>query len=86
MTKDDIKRYQFAKPFKPFKLRLSDGREHVVDHPEFLIHSRTSNSVMFITQEDRWELIDLRHLLSVSSDGPPADERERDKLGLDDNE
>lgn len=68
MTKDDIKRYQFRKPFMPFRLHLSDGRVFEIDHPEFLMHSRRSQSVLLADNQDKWRLIDLHHVLSVESD------------------
>jgi hypothetical protein len=86
MTKDDIKRYQFARPFKSFSLHLSDGRSFRIDHPEFLMHSPRSQSILLADMEDKWRLIDLRHVMSVEADQPPDDEKTRDKLGLDDQE
>jgi hypothetical protein len=41
---------------------------------------------MFITPDDHWELIDLRHVMSVDREGSPAEEKTRDKLDLDDQE
>ena len=85
MKKEDIKRFQFRQPFSPFELKLSDGRSFTIEHPEFLMHSPRANSVLLANEEDdRWILIDLRHILSVTSDEPPRDEAAKDKLGLDD--
>ena len=36
MTADELKTYQKAQPFKPFRIVLNDGRTYDVPHPNFM--------------------------------------------------
>ena len=80
MTKDDMKRYQFKQPFKPFVIRMTSGFEVKVQHPEFMMHSLHSQSVSVADEErnDYW-LIDLRQIESIRSAAGPAKEPPRER-------
>ena len=45
MRLDDIQRLLHERPFKPFRIHLSNGRTHDVHHPELAMAGRTT---MFI--------------------------------------
>jgi hypothetical protein len=55
-----------AQPFRPFDVRLADGRTIRVDHPDFAMMSRSGRTVAVYTQDDHFKVIDL--LLVVSLD------------------
>jgi hypothetical protein len=50
-------------PFKPFTMRLSDGRGMPVPHPEFLAIG--PNVVILVTQNDSWMEIDPFMIVSL---------------------
>lgn len=64
MTGNEILELQRAQPFRPFRLHLADGRSFDVDHPEFLA-SRGGRTVVVYTSEDKFEIIDLRLVVSL---------------------
>lgn len=49
-----------ATPFKPFTIRMADGHEYYIDHPDFVLAA--SNDVPQVTIED---LDGQQHFLSV---------------------
>jgi len=42
MRLDDIQRLLHERPFKPFRIHLSNGRTHDVHHPELAMAGRTT--------------------------------------------
>ena len=58
----------FQAPFKPFVIRLTDGRKILVDHPEFVA---VGGSVVLVTDlEDNVRRLDSLHIVSLD-DVPP---------------
>ena len=53
--------------FKPFELRLSDGRRLAVPHPEFLAIGQ--RVVVVIGKDDRVTTIDPVHIVSIEEKG-----------------
>jgi hypothetical protein len=50
-------------PFKPFAMRLSDGRKIVVHHPEFVA---VGGSVVVVTDlKDNVQRVDSLHIVSL---------------------
>ncbi len=47
-----------SQPFRPFVLRMADGRAIRVDHPEFMFVSRDGRTVVFETPAGRVEFLD----------------------------
>lgn len=72
MTYDKIKEFHERRPFKPFDIRVSDGRVCTVDHPEFLMQSRSGRVVTFTTEDDREIVIDAGHVTSLEIANTPA--------------
>ena len=54
-------------PFKPFTLRLSDGRAMPAPHPEFLAIG--PNVVILAQQNDSWMEIDPFMIVSLGYEG-----------------
>jgi hypothetical protein len=57
-------------PFKPFTIRLADGRAMPVPHPEFLAIG--PNVVILVTENDSWLEIDPFLVVSLDLDGSRA--------------
>lgn len=72
MLYERIREYHQRRPFKPFDIRLSDGRVYTVDHPEFLMQSRTRQFVVYTTEDDREVVLDSRHITSLEVANTPA--------------
>lgn len=50
-------------PFKPFDIRLTDGRKIFIQHPDFV---SVGGSVVFVTDlEDSLQEIDSLHIVSL---------------------
>ena len=73
MRAEEIRRAQRAQPFRPFTLHLADGREFLIDHPEFLLIGRTNRSVMVADVEGGIEIIDPLLVVSLSVPAGRAD-------------
>ena len=58
-------------PFKPFNIRLSDGRKIFVEHPDFV--SVGGSVVAIISLDDTIQEIDSLHIVSL--DPAPAKKR-----------
>jgi len=66
MRASDIRNAQRAQPFQPFVLHLADGRQFLVDHPEFIIVSRSERRVVIDDVEGNMEIIDPMLVTSIS--------------------
>ena len=65
MDYEKIKEYHGRRPFKPFDIRTSDGRVYAVDHPEFLMQSRTQSFVVYTTEDDREVTLAADHIVAL---------------------
>lgn len=65
MRIDDLRKAHQTRPFTPFTIRVADGREYVVSHPEFLAFSITGRTVTVATPDDWYEIIDTMMIASV---------------------
>jgi hypothetical protein len=57
MTIDQLRSFRNATPFRPFEIRLADGRSLVVDHPECLAVTSTGRTIGVAV--DDVEIVDL---------------------------
>ena len=48
MLIDELRVRHDARPFRPFTLRLNDGRNAVVDHPELMIVPPDTDALVFV--------------------------------------
>ena len=72
MTIEQLQRLHQARPFRPFKVHLADGRAIPVTHPEFLSHSPTGRTMIVHTKGEAFEVIDLLLVSSLEvPDGEP---------------
>ena len=65
MHDDRIRDFLRNQPFKPFDIRVSDGRVYTVDHPEFVSRSRDGSFVTYTTEDNRVIIIDLKHVTTL---------------------
>jgi hypothetical protein len=60
MTTETLQRAIHRRPFVPFTLRLADGHQLPVNHPDFIMHppgARTA--VVWVPDQSYYEIIDL---------------------------
>ncbi len=61
-----------ARPFRPFRVHLADGREIRVDHPELIALSPTGRSAVVYGKDGAFEVIDVLLVTSLEvTDGRP---------------
>jgi len=65
MTIDGLREWLDAVPFRPFVMRLSNGREVRVRHPELVARSPSGRTVIVYTAGDAFEMVDLLHVASI---------------------
>lgn len=59
MTTEALRRLHTARPFQPFYLRLGDGQELPVEHPEFLAYAPSSRTATVYFDDGSFEIVDL---------------------------
>lgn len=53
-------------PFRPFSVHVADGREFLVEHPDFLLISPTERSFVIAQLTGGYEIIDPMLVTSLS--------------------
>ena len=66
MTIDGLAKFHEARPFQAFVMRLTDGRQVRVEHPELLARSSSGRTVIVYTSGDWFEQVDLLHVVSIN--------------------
>lgn len=75
MTTEQLHKALRAAPFRPFTLRLADGRGLYVPHPEYVAYSPNGRTAAVVDEDSDFEIIDL--LLVVGIDFKPATKGKR---------
>lgn len=65
MTVEQLRKMHQARPFRPFRVHMADGRHLDVEHPEFLAHTPTGRTVMIAQPDESFEVIDLLLVTSL---------------------
>ena len=65
MMLDSIREALDAAPFQPFAIRLANGREYKVKHPDYAMVSPAGRSMMVYTVGDRAVAINLALVTEV---------------------
>ena len=65
MTIEQLRQMHQARPFRPFRVHMADGRHLDVQHPEFLAHTPAGRTVMIAQPDERFEVIDLLLVTSL---------------------
>jgi hypothetical protein len=59
MTTDQFKATLHLQPFRPFTIRMADGRSFKVEHPDFVAQSPTGRTVVVFQQDETYSVLDL---------------------------
>jgi hypothetical protein len=70
MTIEQIRNAHHASPFRPFIIRVADGRSFFVRHPDFLSHSPSGRTIIVHGDNDSYSVLDL--LLVTELEFQPA--------------
>jgi hypothetical protein len=71
MFAKDVQEFLQRRPFRPFRLTLTDGRTYDVRHPELVNVGRTTVFIGFPapgddeTIYDRFKILDLLHIMEA---------------------
>lgn len=82
MEVNAIRETMHVRPFQPFRLRLADGRELIIRHPDFIAVAPNGRRVVVFDQEDAMSVLEPLLIVSIeaaasgsgkqSGNGPPA--------------
>ena len=72
MTADQVLRLQNAAPFKPYWMRLADGRSIGIHHPDFVSVSDDDEIISVDDDSGGVEIIDLALVVSLRYGTPPT--------------
>jgi hypothetical protein len=59
MTVEQLHTAHRASPFRPFTIRLADGRSFLVKHPDFLSRSPSGRTIIVHHDDDAYSVLDL---------------------------
>lgn len=64
-TIDEIRELHDAFPFRPFEIRLADGRAIVIRHPESLARSPTGRRIAVVFPDGTFEVLEIAKVAGV---------------------
>lgn len=59
MTIEQFRATLHQQPFRPFAIRMVDGRAFDVPHPDFVAHSPSGRTVIVIQPDEGYSVLDL---------------------------
>ena len=59
MTVEQLNNAKNASPFRPFNIRVADGRTFPVRHPDFLSRSPSGRTIIVHGDNDSYSVLDL---------------------------
>lgn len=65
MTTDQFKTTLHLQPFRPFTIRMADGRSFDVAHPDFVAQSPSGRTVIVFQPDDSYSILDLLLMTEV---------------------
>ena len=68
MTVEELRKAYHTQPFRRFKLRVADGREYEVRHPELMAISPRGRTVIVVGPDDTANIIDTLMITSIHRD------------------
>jgi hypothetical protein len=74
MSAADILQALSQKPFKPFRLVLSTGREVPITHHDTVLFNE-SRTTLLAVEGERWHIVDLQHIVELMFGGQPTAEQ-----------
>jgi hypothetical protein len=71
MTTEQFRATIRLQPFRPFTIRMADGRSFSVEHPDFVALSPTGRTVIVFQRDDSYSVLDLLLMseLDVTANG-----------------
>jgi hypothetical protein len=74
MNATDILHALSQRPFKPFRLVLSTGREVPVNHQDTVLVNESKTTLLAL-EGDRFHIVDLDHIVNLTFGGQPTAEQ-----------
>jgi hypothetical protein len=74
-TRDQVRTAMRAQPFRPFQVKLADGRTFRIDHPEFIAVSPNGRE-MVIYDNEGMSLIEMLMVVEVRMARSPETQEE----------
>jgi hypothetical protein len=59
VTSEQLKATLRQQPFRPFTIRMVDGRSFTVSHPEWVMVSPTGRTAILVEPDDSYSIVDL---------------------------
>ena len=59
MTSEQLKATIRQQPFRPFSIRMVDGRSFSVAHPDWVMVSPTGRTAIIFEKDDSYSVVDL---------------------------
>ena len=59
MTSEQLKATIRQQPFRPFTIRMVDGRSFTINHPDFVMVSPTGRAAIVFEPDDSYSVVDL---------------------------
>ena len=73
MTTEQFRATLHQQPFRPFKIRMADGRSFEVAHPDFVAQSQSGRTVIVIQPDESYSVLDLLLMSELEvGNGRPA--------------
>ncbi|MFM8433799.1 MAG: hypothetical protein ACKOBP_00425 [Planctomycetia bacterium] len=70
MTSEQLKATLRQQPFRPFTIRMVDGRAFEISHPEWVMVSPTGRTAILFEPDDSYRVVDL--MLMNELEVPPT--------------
>ena len=81
MTIEQLRNVHQARPFRPFTIRMADGRSLYVPHSEFISHSASGRTVIVHQEEEKFSIVDLLLVNELEVGGPVPSSSEGNGAG-----
>lgn len=72
MTVQQLRNAHRATPFRPFTIRMADGRSFHVPHPDFLSMSPTGRTVIVYQDDEEFSILDLLLMTEIEMSAPSS--------------
>jgi hypothetical protein len=69
MTMEQFRSTLQLRPFRPFTIRMADGRTFEIPHPDFAAQSPSGRTVIVFHEDDSYTLLDLLLMTEVDVHG-----------------
>ena len=70
MTVNELRHVHQARPFQAFVLRVADGREYRVSHPESMSFSQTGRTIAVATPDDAHDVLNVLLITAIHRAAP----------------